>query len=132
MPHFIINGFDFGIDPTASEFRADGVTLDIKIVGSKVIMDEIMEADDHPWSWLLYPPFIFFRGLPYQPTTTGDFKRDISDNDLDEYDIALYATEHCDVLPCSLVRIGNLLKIFGQVHQIEAHALDFDVEYDVP
>lgn len=130
MATFVIDGFDFGIDSARSMATLNGSKLTLKIVGDEIIIANLIKDDDHPWNWLIQPPFIYVTELPCQSDDRESFTYDITEQDLDNYDIALYVMEHCDILPCRIVKKGNTLTIAGKVHGIRKTPLDFCAEID--
>lgn len=131
MATFTIDDYEFGVDPDASHIAISPSKIDITIVGRKESVESFLDDDEHPWSWLVCPPKIYLTDVPITLDDDG-FKRDIDEDDLDEYDIAIYAMKHCDILPCRVTLRDGLLTIHGKVHEIARHPYDFHVEFAVP
>ena len=131
MATFTIDDYDFGVDPDASHIDISSGKIDIAIVGRKDLVESLWDDDDHPWSWLVYPPKIYLTDVPIILHGNG-FQRDITEDDLDEYDIAIYAMKHCDILPCRVTLLNGLLTICCKVHEIAKQPCDFHVEFAVP
>jgi hypothetical protein len=131
MKHFIIDGFDFGVDGGRSSLEIHDSTFDLKLVGDESLINDLMQQDDHPWGWLIQPPFLYVLGLPCQVDPNGDLVHDITEQDLDDYDIALYVMEHHDVLPCRITKKGDIVTVSGQVHGIRKSPLDFSGEFSM-
>ncbi len=130
MATFTIDDYDFGVDPGASEIAISPDRIDITIVGRKDAVESLWDDDDHPWSWLVYPPKIYLTGVPIT-SDDGGFDRDITEADLEQYDIAIYVMKHCDILPCRVSLRDGVLSIRGQVHEIRTQPLDFHVELNL-
>lgn len=131
MAHFIIDGFDFGVDAERSSLVVKSSKFELKLVGDDSVTRDAMRRDDHPWSWLIQPPFLYAVGIPCKEDANGDFEHDITEQELDDYDIALYAMEHCDVLPCKISKTGKIVTVFGMVHSIRAVPLAFHGQFEV-
>jgi hypothetical protein len=129
MKQFIIGGFDFGVDERRSSLRIYDSMFDLKLVGDEGVIQEIMEQDEHPWGWLIQAPFLYAIGLPCQFDANGDFAHDITEQDLNDYDVSLYVMEHHDVLPCRITKQGAFVTVRGQVHGIRESPLDFSGEF---
>ena len=130
MATFTIGDYDFGVDADASHVEISSDKIDITIVGCKELVESLWDDDDHPWSWLVYPPKIYLTDVPVNLDGDG-FQRDITEDDFDEYDIAIYVMKHCDILPCRVTLRDGLLMIRGKVHEIAKQPYDFHVEFAV-
>jgi hypothetical protein len=69
MHTFRIGDTNFGVDTDASSVEVlpnkDGkFDLYIEVAGQQDIFDALCEGEDSAWSWALYPPFLFIRGVP--------------------------------------------------------------------
>src|SRR5947209_7176792 len=129
--YFVIDGFDFGVDPVRSSLAVIHSTFELKIVGDDAVIADTMGRENHPWNWLIQPPFLYAIGLPCQLDSKGNFEHDITEQELDDYDIALYAMEHCDVLPCRIAKKGAVVTASGKVHSLRAVPVDFQARFEL-
>lgn len=129
MSRFVIDGFDFGIDDARSSIVAKDGFVDLKLVSDDMIIQHLMTQDEHVWNWLIQPPFLYVLGLPCNIDSNGDFQHEISEQELDDYDIALYVMEHFDVSPCRITRQGMVVTAHGKVQGIRRTPLEFDIEW---
>lgn len=129
--HFVIEGFDFGADAARSSLTVTDSTFTLKLVGEDTIIGEIISNENHPWNWLIQPPFFYAIGVPCQLDSNGDFEHQITEQELDDYDIALYAMEHCDVLPCTISKKGSVVTVSGKVHSLREIPLDFHGQFEM-
>jgi hypothetical protein len=129
MGHFFIDGFDFGVDATRSSLSVVDSKLDLRVVGDDAVIAATMVLDDHPWNWLIQPPFLYAIGVPCEVNRNGDLDHEITEQELDDYDIALYAGEHCDVIPCKVSKKGKVVTVTGVVHGIRASPLKFHAQF---
>lgn len=114
MDTFKIRNTEFGIGDV--QFSIEDNLLNLEITGNDHIFDELTEDDECEWDWALYPPKIYFHGVPY----TG--KEIVVDTDfLNQYEIALYMMEHNDFTG-TLKLSDNSIDICGQV-EIDGESL---------
>jgi hypothetical protein len=59
----------------------------------------------------------------------GDIDHDITEQELDDYDIALYVMEHFDVLPCKVTKKGATVTVTGEAHGIRPSPLRFHAQF---
>jgi|ERR1043165_9948430 hypothetical protein len=128
---FVIDSFDFGVDAARSSLSVTDSSFVLKLVGDDAIIAATIGQEDHPWYWLIQPPFLYAIGVPCEVDSNGDFEHDITEQELDDYDIALYAMEHCDVLPCHLSKKGKVVAVSGQVHRLRETPVDFYGRFEV-
>lgn len=131
MGHFVIDDFDFGVDSTRTSLIVKGSTFELKLVGNDAVVSETMMLDEHRWNWLIQPPFLYAISIPCTVDKSGDFEHDITEEELDDFDIALYVMEHCDVFPCKISKKGNSVTVSGKVHGIRATPLEFRGQFEV-
>lgn len=98
---FTIDDTDFKIDEVKSRYsltvlNSGDAVIDAEIYGDKEQYEKITEDyDSSPWSWTLYPPHFYMRSYPVKKqATTGAFEVSVSQDDLDEYEVAIYLIEH--------------------------------------
>jgi hypothetical protein len=131
MTYFIIDGFDFGVDTARSFLTVTNSTFELQLVGNDAIIEKLTGREDHPWNWLIQPPFLYAIGVPCQLDTNGDFEHDITEQELDDYDIALYVMEHCDVLPCKVTKTGGIARVSGKVHNLFTPPVNFHARFEI-
>ena len=132
MDHFIIDGFDFGIDATRTHVKPTAEGADIVVVGDNRIIDKLIDDESSPWNWLIQPPMLYLRNFQFSPCSAIEFRRELTDDDLDDFDIALYIMEHCDTLPCLIALDSGLFTAVGDVHGIKKSPVAFDVRFTLP
>jgi len=89
MNTFKMGETEFGVGKVSFSITND--LLDFDITGSDDIFDKLMEDENSEWSWALYPPRLYLRGVPFKGNELA-----IDDKLLDQYDITLYMMEHND------------------------------------
>ncbi|MCM1101337.1 MAG: hypothetical protein NC079_04425 [Clostridium sp.] len=121
MNSFKIDHTEFGIGEISLSIE-NGV-LDLEITGNDSVFNELMKDDNCEWIWALYPPRIYFHGIPYKENEI------VVDTDfLDRYEIALYMMEHNDFIG-SLKVTESTIDIHGKVYiDGGASTLDISVE----
>ncbi len=122
MGKFIFDNHDFGIDEDRSNWSIQNGILSIEIRGDDSRVDAIDE--DSEISSLLYAPYFYARGLPVEERCEIEVTEDI----LDEYDVAMYALEHYDVLPCSINLGPKGLRIEGIMEQ---GGFDYPIRFEI-
>jgi hypothetical protein len=96
MNVFVIGETDFGVNVEESYLRTVGEcegqrVLQLEVVGDTDIFDHISEAEE--WSWALYPPKFYLRGLPV-PSDLFESEAMLSLEHNDAYECSLYMMEH--------------------------------------
>ncbi len=89
MNVFKIGDTDFGIGKVSFSVKND--LLDLDITGSDDVFDKLTEDENSEWSWALYPPRLYLRGVPFKGNELV-----IDEELLNKYDITLYMMEHND------------------------------------
>ena len=82
MATVTIGDYDFGVDADASPIEISPDKIDITIVGRKELVESLRDDNDHPWSWLVYPPKIYLTDVSVNLDGDG-LQRDITEDDLD-------------------------------------------------
>lgn len=124
MNSFKIGNTEFGIGNVS--FSIENNLLNLEIEANEDIFNELTEQDDCEWSWALYPPRIYFHGVPCTP-----FKENVimvDENYLNHYDIALYMMEHNDFIG-TLKVTDNSIDICGKVY-IDGSILTLTISVD--
>ena len=121
MNSFKIGNTEFGIGEIL--FSIENGVLDLEITGNDSVFNELMEDVNCEWVWALYPPRIYFHGVPYKEN-----KIVIDTEFLNHYEIALYMMEHYDFTG-SLKVTDSAIDIHGKVYiDGEVSTLDISVE----
>lgn len=107
MNSFKIGDTEFGVGNV--HFSIENNLVNLEINGNEKILDELAEEENSRWSWALYPPRIYFRGVPYDGECIV-----IDESKLYDYDISLYMMEHNDFI--------GTLKITDENIQIQGMA----------
>jgi hypothetical protein len=129
--HFVIDGFDFGVDAARSSLAVTGSTFTLNLVGDEAVYGDTIRGENHPWNWLIQPPFLYANAVPCQLDSDGNFEHQITEQELDDYDIALYIMEHFDVLPCMISKKGSVVTVSGKVHILREPPVDFHGQFAV-
>jgi hypothetical protein len=79
---FLIDGFDFGVDTTRSSLTFAEGTFSLNLVGEEAVINDLLDREDHPWNWVIQPPFLYMRDVPGQPDANGDFEHEITEQEL--------------------------------------------------
>ena len=110
MDIFRIGDTDFGIGEIILEID-NGIISDLTITGSEDMYEQLTADESENWySSTVYPPKVYFREVPLT-----DGKIEITDELLDEYDIALYLNEHNDLYG-TLVICDKRITVKGEVN----------------
>ena len=132
MNRLIIDGFDFGIDLPRSHVKPSSDGVDIVIVGDDSVIQRLIDDDDGPWSWLNSAPMLYLRDFMFSSCRDSEFAHNLTDDDRDNYDIALYVMEHCDILPCTISLAAGVFSANGQVHGIQKSPVPFEISMALP
>ena len=132
MNRFIIDGFDFGIDLSRSHVKPSSDGIDIVIVGGDSAIQRLIDDEDGRWNWLISAPMLYLRDFMFSSCRDSKFAHDLTDDDLDNYDIALYVMEHCDILPCTISLDAGVFSANGQVHGIQVTPFPFEISMTLP
>ncbi len=104
MNSFKIGNKEFGIGNI--HFSMEDHLVHLEINGDEKILDELSGEENGRWGWALYPPRLYFRGVPYDGESIV-----IDKGNLYDYDISLYMMEHND--------FTGILKITDEHIQIQ-------------
>lgn len=126
MGTFIIGDTDFGVgNVTFSTSNDSPISFSLRIKGSDDVYKQIFEDENGEWSWTLYPPEIYFEGIPFAQSDI--IAVDVNDDLLDTCDIALYLMEHNDLIGKLIItdkyfKFNGESDIFGKIYQVEIFA----------
>lgn len=127
---FKLDGFDFGIDLDRSSFKIDGNSLQFVINGNTEIFEAVFNDEEAPWSWSLYPPTFYIRGLEiFNLKDSLCFDYEITEDDIDEYEIDFFMMEYCTVYPCKISFKNGVFKVFGEVHDLKESPVEMYIEW---
>ena len=122
MNIFKIGDTDFGIGEFALQIE-NGIISNLTIAGNEDVYKQLTADENGCWySSTLCPPKIYFREIPL-----NDGKIEITDELLDEYDVALYFNEHNDLygtltISDKLVAVKGEANLWGTIYPIEVIA----------
>jgi len=124
---FKIDDTDFGIGKV--DLKIDnGVIVSLTIVGDDKIHKSITAEENGKWYWTLHPPKIYFREIPFNQSNDR-IEIEITEELLDEYDIALYLMEHYDLNGTLIVSDSHIM-IYGKIDICgKTHAIEIMTEY---
>lgn len=100
MSCFRLGQTDFGVDDDASRLEVGPATFTLEVRGDPDRHAEVT-TDGSEWDWTLHPPYFYLRDYP-RPPGDPSFTVDVSLGAADDYDIALYLSEHHDVTDLSI------------------------------
>lgn len=113
MDSFKIGNTEFGVGGV--RLSMDNNRIDLEINGDENTFDQVTGEDTSEWSWALYPPKIYFKGIPYEG------KRIVIDEAcLNQYEIALYLMEHNDFtgtleIKDKVIHVSGIVDMMGKV-----------------
>jgi len=126
MSTFTIGDTEFGVDLEESERSIDTtqpnvIELMLEVYGDQERFDAITDDDESEWSWALYPPHFYLRGLTVPSSTVNDFVELPKPDDNDEIEAAIYIMEHNPVydlriliVPHSHVETLGMVEVMGR------------------
>lgn len=124
MNTFTIDQTEFLIDPAQSFVRLseeDGETcFDIEIYGDEDQHEKVTEPEDSKFNWTIYPPQFYLRAYPGD--SLDNVNLDLSIDDLDYSEIAVYFMEHNDFIGKLQINNGNITvsgKVFINDEELE-------------
>jgi hypothetical protein len=132
MNTFHLDATDFGINQAKSSCSIDTVdgvlVLNVEVRGDDEKYEAITENEDSEWSWTLYPPRLYIHDFPLTDDG-GIMCANISRDDLETYEAAIYLIEHNDLDSVELtVDRDGVLKIRGTVF-LSGRPHKFSVHY---
>lgn len=97
MQKFILGNDNFGVGKIMYKIdNENSVINDLTIIGDQQLFEALSDDKQSEWNWALYPPKLYLREVPYQ--MRGDkIEIAVTEESLDNYDIALYFMEHNDI-----------------------------------
>ena len=119
MNIFKIGDTDFGIGEVALQIE-NGIISNLTIEGNDDIYKQITTDESGFWySSISRPPKVYFREIPL-----NDGNIEITDELLDEYDIALYLNEHNDLygtltIKDKCVMVKGEVNLWGNMYTLE-------------
>jgi hypothetical protein len=115
MSYFKIGNTDFKIDKGFEfTYQKDGdkFIVDLEINGDEDYFETLTEDDDSKWSWAMYAPKLYLRGITI--ANPNSFELALTNDLLEECEIGCYMMEHCDVFG-SISYKNETLEIEGDV-----------------
>ena len=121
MNIFKIGDTDFGIGEVVLKIDSEkDIISDMTITGKEEVYKQITSDENGYWRLSTqYPPKIYLRGVPLNGNVI-----EITDELLDEYDIALYFMEHNDVhgtltINEKCIAIKGEVNLWGEIRPLE-------------
>lgn len=112
MNTFVIGKTEFGVGEVEVEYYTELQGMSVRIYGDEAKFEE-SSAEGEEWEWALYPPNLYFMGIPHDKDKGTQF--DIDDAILDDYDIALYFSEHNDIFGHLSISSEGIFQFEGTV-----------------
>ncbi|AMJ64640.1 hypothetical protein [Hymenobacter sp. PAMC 26628] len=123
--YFRLNKTDFGIGKVQLLVKETEQVLTLEITGSEEVANTIAADETQAFSWILYPPKIYFRSVPYA-LINGVKMLTISEELLDNYDVAFYLLAHSDLAGILSVATSGIITFIGTA-QIDGKDLPLEV-----
>lgn len=129
MGAFIIDKTDFGIGKVICSINMENSVIEeLVISGDEALFEKLSEEEDGQWSWALYPPELYFRGIPFA-TDGRKIRARINEAISDDQEVALYMMEHNDFtgeifIENNQVSISGETDLMGELMKVE---LSFEV-----
>ena len=97
MNKFIIGTDNFGVgEVTYKVDKKKMIIKDLTIIGDEQIFEKLSDDEDSEWSFALYPPKLYLKEIPFE-LTEDKIQVTITEEILDDCDVALYLMEHNDI-----------------------------------
>ena len=97
MKKFIIDDDDFGIGKVTCDIDWENKTInELVIFADEETFGNLSDDEEGNWNWALYPPELYFRGIPFE-LKDNKIVIPITDEILDDFDVALYFMSHNDI-----------------------------------
>lgn len=105
MNTFTIDGTEFGIDLSASTLEIDQTdpkrtVVSLEIRGDDQLFTALTDNEESEWSWALYPPHLYIRGLE-----TRDAKAVLEGGE--DIEAALYMMQHNFIFNLNVTLTSN-------------------------
>jgi hypothetical protein len=113
--YFRLNNTDFGFDKAQLILQEQEQLLTLEITGNKRITELLAADSTQEFKWVLYPPKLYLRNVPYL-RVDGNITVRITDELLDAYDIALYLMEHNDILGVCTITTSEIIHFNGTTY----------------
>jgi hypothetical protein len=122
MASFVIDGTEFGIDPSRSRcvlnrrfFRRPALTVEVE--GDPGLFEKLKQTDGSAWAWALYPPTFSLRALPVAKPIAGRAAEvRLAPEEVERHEVGLYMLEHNAVTDVVLrLGPGGAVVIWGNV-----------------
>lgn len=123
--YFRLNNTDFGIGRVRLLLPVTEQVLTLEIIGSEELATTIASDETQVFNWILYPPKIYFRDVPYT-ITNGVKSLTVNNKLLDEYDIALYLLVHNDLFGTLSISADGIITFSGTT-QLDGEELPLEI-----
>ena len=133
MNIFSIGKTNFEIDFSKSKIDFDvqdnvARKLSINIHGSKDIFMRLSEPDDAEWSWALYPPSFFLRGVVVKDIEQSEVKScDIGDN-IEDLELGIYMMEYSDLSEVKILELSTKRLVISGKVDFWGESLPFEID----
>jgi hypothetical protein len=115
MKKFIIGKDDFGIEKVTCQIdKENSIINELRIIGDKITFEKLSGGKKSKWDWALYPPELYFREIPFE-LKKGRIEIEITEDILDDFDIALYLMEHNDIIGKLIIDESYIFTFEGYV-----------------
>jgi len=130
MKKFIIGKDDFGIEKVIYQIdKENSIINDLTIIGDKITFEKLSESENSKWNWAISPPKLYFREIPFQ-LKNDTLEIDITEDTLDNFDIALYLMNHNDITGKFIIHNDKIFIFEGHVN-ILGEELKLEIEVNL-
>ena len=131
MQKFIIGKDNFGVGKVICKIDKKNLIIsDLTIIGDQDTYNKLSLGDESSWSWTLYPPELYLRGIPYQ-LKGGKIQVEITeDTPLDEFEVALYLMEH-NYLEGTFIIDENEILFFDGIADIFGEEMKLELQVNL-
>ena len=97
MKKFIIDSDDFGVGKVTYNIDWENkIIKELVIFADEKTFENLSDDERGNWNWALYPPKLYFIEIPFE-LNSNKIIIPITDEILDDYDVALYFMSHNDI-----------------------------------
>ena len=112
---FRLNDTDFGFGEARLILQEEAQLLTLEVTGDKKTADLLAADSTQAFSWVLYPPKLYLRNVPYL-RVNDSITLHVTEALVDAYDIALYLVEHNDILGVCTITASQTVHFNGTTY----------------
>lgn len=127
MQKFILGTDNFGVGEITCQIdKVNSVINNLTIIGNQQIFEALSDDEQSEWNWALYPPKLYLKEIPYQ-LRENKIEITITEEILDNYDVALYLMEHNDLNGVLTIDENDVL-IFKGITYVSGEEMKLELE----